>query len=137
MLAQATHRANRNNPLNAQTLERPDIGAHRNFGGQDAMPAPVTRQKSHRHTLYVANHNHVARPAKGRLYLNLLHIGHTLHLVKSAAADHANFRLWHGNILLPTVEKEAQASRKGMASSALTYVMVSPQASRKGWPHQR
>src|SRR5579859_213996 len=95
MLAQAAHGADRNHPLDAQTFQGPDVGAHWKFGRRNAMPAPVTRQKSHRDALDFADRNYVAGIAKGSLHRDLFHVGHALHLIESAAADYANLRLWH------------------------------------------
>src|SRR5690349_2935684 len=95
MLAQATHSADRNQPLDAQAFQSPDIGAHRQFSRRNAMTAPVTRQKRHRDALYLANRDDIAGVTKGGLHGDLLHVGHTLHLIESAAPDYADLRLWH------------------------------------------
>src|SRR5260370_34031043 len=59
MFAQAADGADRDYPLDAEALERPDIGTHRYFGGRDTMPTPMTGEKGHRDTLDLANGDHI------------------------------------------------------------------------------
>src|SRR2546429_481452 len=100
MFAQASDSADRNNPFDAQALECPDIGTYRYFGRRDAMPTAMARKKGHGTTLDFANRDNIARVAKGRLYCALFDVGHTLHMVESATADHTNGCMWHKESLL-------------------------------------
>src|SRR5690349_17572229 len=75
VLAQATHRAHRNNPLDAERLERVDIRARGNFGWRDAMPAPMSWKERHRLLAKHAGQDGVARRAKGCLRHDLRDVG--------------------------------------------------------------
>jgi hypothetical protein len=45
LLAQAPDRAHRHDPLDTEALQREDVGAEVDLGGEQAMPAPVPRQE--------------------------------------------------------------------------------------------
>src|SRR5450759_1773677 len=98
MLTEAAHGADGNDPFDAQAFERPDIGAHGNLAGGNAVSSSMARQEGHRHPFYFAYGNHIAGISKGRLYRDLFYIRHPLHTVEAAPSNHADRRLWHGSM---------------------------------------
>src|SRR5690348_9820497 len=103
MLAQAANGTDGNHVFDTQALQGPDIGTHRNLCWVDAMSAPMTRQKGHGGTIDVAYRDDIAGISKGRLHLDLFHLGHALHAIEAATANHTNRCLWHMYALLYAV----------------------------------
>src|SRR5262249_20113992 len=89
VLAQAAHRADRDDPLDTKALERVDVRARRYLSRREAMPAPVPWQERARLLTQHARHDGVARRAKGRLRHDLVDVGQPLHRIEAAAADNA------------------------------------------------
>ena len=89
--------------LHAQLLEGVDVGAEVQLRGQNAMPAPMPRQKGHLAPLQFAQHKGVGRLAKGRLHALFAHVGESGHGVKPAAADDADLRLSQCPLLVATL----------------------------------
>jgi hypothetical protein len=81
------------NALDAELLECVDVGAEVQLRGQNAMAAPMPRQKRHLAALQLAQHKRVGGLAKGRLHALFAHVGESGHGVKPAAADDADLRL--------------------------------------------
>src|SRR5260370_7300460 len=80
MFAQAADGADRDYPLDAEALERPDIATHRHSGGRDTSPTPMTGVKCHRDTPDLVNADRITGVAASRLYTDFSHIAHTFHL---------------------------------------------------------
>ena len=88
VLFQAAHRADRNEPLHPQGFQGVDVGPNRNSGGVEPVPPTVAGQKRDPRILQGTHHYRIAGPAKGRIHLNMLNIGHPLQVIEAAAADY-------------------------------------------------
>jgi hypothetical protein len=85
--------------LDAQLFEGVDVGAEVQLRGEDAMAAPMARQKGHRAPLQLAQDEGVGRLAKGSLHALFMCIGESRHRVKPAAADDSYLRLCQSLLL--------------------------------------
>ena len=89
-LLQAAHRGDADEPAHAERAQGVDIGAMIQLVRHDAMPAPVPRQKIDLPAREAPAHDHLRRIAPRRRDAVLRHVGQPLHMVKAAAADHAD-----------------------------------------------
>ena len=90
--------------LDAELLERVDVGAEVELGGKDAMAAAVAGEKGDLAALELAEDKGVRGRAEGRFDALFVNVGEAGHGVKPAAADDADFCLRH---LLLLVELSA------------------------------
>src|SRR5882724_11955718 len=80
-------------PLHAQALHAPYVGAKIKFGGKDAVPTAVSRQKRDFAPFQRAQNKDVRSFAERRLYRDLMNVGKTRHGVQTTAANNANLCL--------------------------------------------
>ena len=80
--------------LDAELLETMDIGAKVQFAGENAMAAPMTREKGDSAALENAADIGVGRSAEGRFDADFFDFGQARHRVEPAAADDSDFCLW-------------------------------------------
>src|SRR5206468_12725980 len=87
--AQAPHRAHRHDPLDADLLEREDIGAEVDLGGEQAVAAPVPRQEDEPCAAQAADHQLVRRLAEGGVDADALLALEPVQVVEPAATEDA------------------------------------------------
>src|ERR1017187_6273060 len=83
----------RKNSLDAELLHRINVGAKIQLRRQNAVSAPMPRQKRNLSAFQHAQDKRVRRLAKRRFHALFMHIRESGHRVKSAAPDNANLRL--------------------------------------------
>src|SRR5438270_14091089 len=91
------HGRNGDDALHSQLLEAMNVGAKIEFAGQDAMAAPVTRQKRHFATFENAADIGIRRCAKRCFHPYLFYLVQPRHRIKAAPADDSNLRLCHSS----------------------------------------
>ena len=84
----------------AEPLQRVDIGAVGDGGRAVDVTPPVTRQEGHRHPVERTRQNGVRRRAPGGLDAGPFRALKPVDVIDAGAADHGNFRLGHGGLLL-------------------------------------
>src|SRR5205823_8721800 len=87
--AQAADRAHRDDPHHADLLEREDVGAEVDLGGEQAVAAPVPRQEDEARAAQAADHQLVGRRAEGGVGAEALHALEPGQVVEPAAAEDA------------------------------------------------
>src|SRR5258708_28591676 len=98
LLAQAADGADRNDLADPEFLERKNIRAKIDFRRQPTMSLAMARQKNYLNTAKPAANQSIRRFSEGRLDLDFTQSFDFAHLVKTAAADHANDRCSHDRI---------------------------------------
>src|SRR5262249_15803163 len=88
------HRANGDNPLNAEQLHRIDVGPIVDFAGKNAVSARMPGKKCNLLPFQRANYNRVRRIAEGCFDPNFAGVCQPLHGVKTTATNHPDFGLW-------------------------------------------
>ena len=109
---QRTDSRNGNDALDPELLEAMNVGSEIQFAGQDAVPAPVSRQKGYLATLKRTEHIGVRGRAERRLQLDFVHLAQPRHRIQPTAADDSDFRLWQttSDILAPIRNLRARKS---------------------------
>jgi cysteine-rich repeat protein len=87
LLAQRADGADRQQPLDAERLERPDVGAHVDLGGQQDVAAAVAREEGALHSAELADRHGPGGLAERRLDLDRAHAAQPGDLVESGAAE--------------------------------------------------
>ena len=90
---QRPNRRHRREPEDAERLQRPDVGPHRNLRRVVAVTAAVTRKKGHFPIAQQADHDLVGRHPEGRLDRHLVEDLQTVDLIQPRTADNANFHI--------------------------------------------
>src|SRR5262245_6657683 len=94
-LLQRADRRGRNNTFDSQQFHRIDVGAKRQFGRHEAMAAPVSRQEGDARAFERPENEVVRRFAERSLDADLTHVGQTVHLIQTTAANDSNLSLFH------------------------------------------
>src|SRR3984957_11689692 len=95
LFLQRSHGRNRNDPLHPELFEPVNIRAKIQLAGQNAVPAPMPRQKRHLAPFQRPAHVGVRRRPKRRLHPHLFHPAQPGHRIQPAAPDDPNLRLCH------------------------------------------
>src|SRR5262249_12430157 len=88
------HRADGDDPLNAEQLHRIDVGPIVDFAGKNAVPARMTGKKCNLLPFQGSYNDCVRRIAERRPNSDFAGVCQPLHGVKTTAADHADLGLW-------------------------------------------
>ena len=83
--------ADADDPRDAELFHRPDVGAMVQFAGQNAVAAPVARQKNHFAPGELAGEKFIRRRAERRFDLHPFLVGEAFDVIQAAAADDADF----------------------------------------------
>src|SRR5262249_40617627 len=95
LFLQSADRRSGYDSLDAQQFQGVDVGAKRQFGRRDAMPAPMPRQKGDTRAFERPDDEVVRRHAEWSLNSDLMRVGQSLHPIQTTAADDPNLRFFH------------------------------------------
>src|SRR5262249_35416804 len=112
LLAQAPDRAHGEDPLHAEALQREDVGAEVDLGGEQAMPAPVAREEDDLRLAELPDHQLVGRLTEGGVGAEALHRLEPGQVVEATAPEHAERR---GAFWFPHAVPPPTATRAGAA----------------------
>ena len=93
VLAHAADGAHGDDPLHAERLERPDVGAGVDGGGRNAVAATMAREEGHLHAVQAPATDGVAGIAERRRDRLVAYVFQARHVVEPAAANNADG--WH------------------------------------------
>ena len=119
---QTADRRHRQNIFDAEQLHRVDVRSIGNLSRREFMPASMTRQKSDRHALQLANNKRIRRRAKRSLDFLFTHILEFRHLIEPAAADDSDIYLFHYFCFssgTKTLRSKAKGPSKGLFSDVI------------------